>query len=59
MRPTGDSLHGKDKQSESEGDGKRHFMQVETENRDSNTYIRSSTCIEAIKQASTYLCREI
>lgn len=30
MRPTGDSLHGKDKQSESEGDGKRHFMQVET-----------------------------
>ena len=30
MLPTGDSLHGKDKQSESEGDGKRHFMQVET-----------------------------
>ena len=30
MLPTGGSLQGKDKQSESKGDGKRHFMQVET-----------------------------
>ena len=58
MLPTGDSLQGKDKRVKVKGMEKDISCKWKQENRGSNTYMRSSTCIEAIKQASTYLNRE-